>query len=348
VKVGIDVTATTVGGTGVARYAHALTAALAAAGVDTTLFAIGRGPLDPPPSTRRLRLPLRVAYAGWRLLGAPRAEWLAPGVDVVHALDMTPPPTRLPVVMTVHDLAALDLPHLHSDRHQHQQRHQLLAARRSAAVCAVSRSTADALVRHGVAADRIVVTPLGLIPLPPPEDRAVVGPYLLAVGEVTARKGQAELVDAFVRADLPADWRLVVAGPADPDSTADPIAPHPRVLRVGPVSDARLSTLYAHAEALCFPTFAEGFGLPVLEAMSFALPVLATDLPVVREVAGDVATYVPAGDVDAWQQALTALARDPDAARSRAAGGPARAAGFSWERTARATVDAYRLALRCG
>lgn len=345
-RVGIDVTATTVGSTGVARYARALTAALGDAGVDTALFAVGRGPLAPPPSTRRLRVPLRLAHASWRWVRAPRAEWLAPGCDVVHALDMTPPPTRRPVVVTVHDLAALDLPQLHSARHVQQQQRQLQAARHAAAVCAVSRSTADALVRHGVAADRVVVTPLGLSPLPPPDDTGIDGPYLLAVGELTPRKGLRMLVEAFLRADLPPDWRLVLAGPADAGAADLPVT-HARVLRLGRVSDARLSGLYTRAAALCFPSLAEGFGLPVLEAMSFGLPVLASDLPVVHEVAGDVATYVAPADVDAWQQALTALVRD-GGADSRADGGPRRAAEFSWDRTARATVEAYRLALQCG
>ena len=121
-----------------------------------------------------------------------------------------------------------------------------------------------------------------------------------------------------------------------------------RVFTVGPVDDATLSGLYAAATALCFPSLAEGFGLPVLEAMAAGLPVVASDIEVVREVAGDAARLVPPGDVGAWRHALEDVATDPATLQRMAAAGRARAGRFSWDRTAELTVAAYRRVLRCG
>jgi glycosyltransferase involved in cell wall biosynthesis len=345
--VGYDVTATIAGRTGVARYARELVAAVEAEGVAPRLLAIGRGRFCPPPGTHRVRVPLRVARTGWRLLHAPRAEWWLRDIDLMHALDMTAPPTRRPLVITVHDLAALEHPHLHSPHHVEQQRRQLRAARSATLVCAVSEATADALTRQGIPTERVAVTPLGLTRLPPPESTGISPPFVLAVGELAARKALGTLIDAFRAAALPEEWRLVLAGP--PGHGADAVLSQVggRVVAVGAVSDARLAGLYRSAAALCFPSLAEGFGLPVLEAMSYGVPVVASDLPVTREVAGDDATFVPAGDAASWRSALEALAAGaPSSARLERA--RLRASAFTWQRTAQLTVAGYRRALSCG
>jgi glycosyltransferase involved in cell wall biosynthesis len=345
-RVGYDVTATIVGRTGVARYARELVAAVEEEGVAGRLLAVGRGPYPPPAGTRRVRVPLRVVRAGWSVLHGPRVErWLGE-IDLMHALDMSPPPTRRPLAITVHDLAALEHPHLHSSRHVDQQRRQLRAALSARLLCAVSHSTADALTRHGIPSERIAVTPLGLTRLPPPEPPSVRPPFLLAVGELASRKSLGTLIDAFRTADLPAEWRLVLAGP--PGHGADAVLSRTgeRVLALGAVSDAQLAGLYRAAAALCFPSAAEGFGLPVLEAMSYGLPVVASDLPVTREVAAEDATFVAAGDVQGWRRALEDIVAHPTSPaqleRARL-----RASAYTWQRTAQLTVAAYRRALSC-
>ena len=345
-RIGYDVTATIAGRTGVARYARELVAAVEEEGVSARLLAVGRGPFPPPPGTRRVRVPLRAIRAGWRALGAPRAEWWLRDIDLMHALDMTPPPTRRPLAITVHDLAALEHPELHSAHLVDQQRRQLRAARSAALLCAVSQTTADALARQGVSADRIAVTPLGLTRLPAPERSCVEPPFLLAVGELASRKSLGTLIDAFLGAQLPPEYRLVLAGP--PGHGGDVVLRRTgaRVIAVGAVSDAQLAGLYEAATALCFPSAAEGFGLPILEAMSSALPVIASDLPVTREVAGEDATFVTAGDVTGWRRALEDVVAGPrpEARLERA---QLRASTYTWQRTAQLTVAAYRRVLSC-
>jgi glycosyltransferase involved in cell wall biosynthesis len=112
---------------------------------------------------------------------------------------------------------------------------------------------------------------------------------------------------------------------------------------LGMVSPGRLAALRAGATAVLVPSRKEGFGLPVLEAMAAGVPVLASDLPALREVGGDAATYLPPDDPAAWAAAITAAAeRGPAGRAERAAAGRARAATFTWERTARGLLDAYR------
>src|SRR5205807_67495 len=120
-----------------------------------------------------------------------------------------------------------------------------------------------------------------------------------------------------------------------------------RCVMLGRVSDAVLAGLYRDAVALCFPSLAEGFGLPVLEAMAAGLPVVASDLDVLREVAGDAAMFVPPGDVPMLRSALEQIVDDEPIQRRLADAGRPRAARFSWEATANATITAYHQALAC-
>ena len=107
-----------------------------------------------------------------------------------------------------------------------------------------------------------------------------------------------------------------------------------------------LAALYRRAALVLQPSEAEGFGLPLAEAMACGAPLLASDLPVLREVAGDVAAYRPVGDVPAWVDAALAPARRParrpDLARPRREAGLARSAAFRWEAHADRLVGLYR------
>jgi len=349
-RVALDVTATITGSTGVARYANQLTAALADQGVETVPYAIGRARHPVPAGVRHVSVPLRVVHQVWSRIGRPRAEWIAKGADLVHALDLVPPPSNLPVVLTLHDVTAIDHPEFHPARRATSQRAQLAAARRAQAVLCVSHATARAAVAHGVDRARIVVSPLGRTSLPNPPSHPTRGrPYLLVVGEVSRRKGHDVLLEAFAAADLDG-IELVVAGPDGFDATFRDALVHqlgigPRVSFLGYVDDATLAGLYAGALALCFPSRAEGFGLPVIEALGLGVPVVASDLDVVREVAGDSVVYVPPGDSDGLASALQRIVDDGDLRAALTEAGPVAAATFTWERTARATIDAYHLAL---
>ena len=106
--------------------------------------------------------------------------------------------------------------------------------------------------------------------------------------------------------------------------------------------DPELRALYASATVFAFPSLHEGFGLPVLEAMVAGVPVVASDIPAIREVAGDAAVLVPPGDADAWPEAVSRVLESPSLQAELAGTGRRRAALFSWARMAEATLGVYK------
>jgi len=220
-----------------------------------------------------------------------------------------------------------------------------LAARSAQRViCPSSYTAVDVCSCWGVRRERVRVIPdAAALPLgnaePPP------GPYLLAVGDLRAKKNLGALVRAFVslrRSDgIP--HRLVLAGL---DTGAGPtlreLAGGEPVQLTGYIDDARLDALLRGAELFVHPSLHEGFGLVVLEAMVRGTPVLAANATSLPEAGGQAAAYFEPGDPDGLTNALRALLSDASARERLASDGLARAAEFSWERTARETLAVYR------
>jgi glycosyltransferase involved in cell wall biosynthesis len=340
--------------TGIGRYTAALAEELASMPDEVDVRAVAftlrgwralRTVLPHEVVARGLPVSARMLRQFWLRAPFPPVELLTGFTDVMHATNFVLPPTiRAGGVTTIHDLAFLDAP---EDLPPSDRRLPELV-RRSAqsadVVCtpthAVARTVAE---RLGVPQDRIAVTPLGVDPAwfaaRPPDDalRARLGlprEYVLFVGADSPRKGLGTLVKAH--ASEPSLPPLVLAGPGE--SGADG-----RVLRTGYLSDVHLRSVVAGASALVLPSRDEGFGLPVLEALACNVPVVCSDVPALREVAGGHATYVPVGDAAALAQALVEAVEDPPTAAAQAAR-RAHAAEFTWRRCADATVAAYRRA----
>jgi glycosyltransferase involved in cell wall biosynthesis len=352
-RVAFDTTALISGSTGVARYVRELTAALEHRDVEVIRFAIGRRTAKNvmQQDVRRFPVPLRVVQRAWSTIHAPSAEWLVPDGDLVHVPDLVPPPTRRPIVLTMHDLDALEYPDLHPPRSAHIQRAQVAAARdRATVVMSVSAATASVLHRYGVDAERVVVAPNGLTALPPADYSAVpTMPYLLAVGALTPRKGLDVLARALARSAL-SDVHLVLAGPDGWEATAVREAVvreigHRRVVFAGTVSDAQLAGLYERCAAVGVPSIAEGFGLPVLEAAAAGAPVVASDIPAFLELGEAVTLHVPIADADAWAVAVERVVSDSGLRERARARSSLIAAHFTWDRTAEITESAYRRVL---
>ncbi len=206
---------------------------------------------------------------------------------------------------------------------------------------------AEAL-RHGVVDPaRLVHAPLGVAPGLGPDGPAgdgQPGDYLLHVGSALPRKRLDVLVGAFTSAARARpDLRLVQVGGTWPSALRrrlDEAGLSGRVEQVRGVPVARLAALYRGARLVLVPSDAEGFGLPALEALACGAPLLASDLPALREVAGAAASYAPAGDLAAWVDALGRLLDDPGLLPPRRARLD-RAAHFSWARHADAILGAY-------
>jgi glycosyltransferase involved in cell wall biosynthesis len=167
---------------------------------------------------------------------------------------------------------------------------------------------------------------------------------VLCVAAKRPHKNQELLIRAL--GSLAQDTALVLAGHAEPYETelralARELAVESRVRFVGYVPDADLEGLWSVAACAAFPTLGEGFGLPVIEAMAHGLPVACSDLAVLREVAGELAHYFDPRDPADCARAIRAGLEDTAAA----AGGPAHAARFTWERAAQATYEVYERVL---
>ena len=293
----------------------------------------------------RPRLVHRAGHA-WEQLALPLRARHAP--LLVCPANLAPAASRR-TVLVLHDAAALRHPGWYSPPYVAWQRRLLpvLVARARSLVTVSEFSRRELAELLGADPARIAVVPGGVDPRfepgadPGPARRAhgLGRPYVLCVASHTARKNLAALVPA-ARALAAEGVDVAVAGGHRPQFAAEAGLDDLKLL--GHVDDALLPGLYAGAEAFVLPSLYEGFGLPVLEAMAAGTPVVATPAGALPETAAGAARLVPAEEIAA---ALAALLGDgAERARLREAG-LARAAGFTWDRTARELDAVVRSAL---
>ena len=334
-RVGVDGRSLVGGGArGVAHYTAALLEALATEfPADEYRVLLPRGRAMVPRGVVAVRhpLPSRVLFAGGGL--SPRLDRLAGPVDVVLLPAPAPVAVSGPYVLVVHDRSWEMRPgdFTRYERLWHAAARPRSLARRAAAVlCDAEAVRRELLSEWGLPPDRVHAVPLAGRPLGAAAARGASAPYFLFVGALEPRKAPDLLAQAFLRArarGLDAD--LVVAG----EGRLDPRGPGIR--RLGRVDD--LGSLYAGALAVVLPSWLEGFGLPPVEGLSVGTPAIVSDLPVLREVLGGGAVFVPPGDAGALADAMLALAADPGLRARLVEAGRAQTASLSWAETARRT-----------
>jgi glycosyltransferase involved in cell wall biosynthesis len=294
--------------------------------------------------------------------GLHRCSELAGLIRAVHAAVLyvpyptfTPAIRPCPFVVTHHDCTIeADARFAGNRRRQVAMRtvtEQVL--RRAAAVTAPSRASITDIARHYPAAPRAGLVPNGVDARQfghvTPEEVArareryrLPERFVLAVGAHRPHKNHEVLVRAL--AGVPEDVALVLVGGPDPgfrDRVPDLIAAlglESRVTLLPEVADGLLPAVYRAASVFAFPSLAEGYGLPVLEAMAAGVPVVLSDIPVLAEVSRAAAVRVPAQNVAAWAAALTAVLGDPELSRGLVAAGRAVAAASGWEHGASALL----------
>ena len=293
------------------------------------------------------RVPVSLLNFAWHRLGWPPAELVAGAeFDVTHALHpLILPSRRAASIVTIHDLHFL----AHPERTRAEIRRDYPAlvrehAHRAARIVTISEFTASEIVaRLSVPRDRITVCQPGA-PAWAPLAHTPTDGYVLFFGTLEPRKNVGGLLDAYEQLRQPPP--LVLAGRATEDArpwlARIERPPLQGIVRhVGYVDPDQRRDLYAGARLLVQPSFDEGFGMPVLEAMTLGLPVVAANRGALPEVLGDAGLLVdperPADLAEAIQRMLadTALA-DASAARGRT-----RARAFSWDHTAARVYDAY-------
>ena len=343
--------------TGVGEYVHELvrayTALPAARGDSVALFSSSwKDRLDPAAAAAigaeaiDRRVPVRALNYLWHRAGWPPVEALAGAADVVHAQHpLLIPARRAAQVTTIHDLFFLSDPgRTHGEVRRDYAALAPAHARRAHAILTSSQHTAGLIVsKFRVSADRVYVCApgaprwkaLGRAPHLPSDG------YILFLGTLEPRKNVGVLLDAYaqlVDAGPPVP-RLVLAGraPAGAQRWLDRIRRPPLAGRVehrGYVAEADREPLYAGARLLVIPSLDEGFGLPALEAMSAGIPVIASDRGSLPEVVADAGLLVSATDATALAEAISRMTGDAAYAHACAVRGLARAAMFSWTRTA--------------
>jgi glycosyltransferase involved in cell wall biosynthesis len=309
--------------------------------------------IDEPP-----HLPTNL---GWSAIGLPWAASRA-GVDLIHAPAYTAPLTaRVPTVLTIHDVSYALHPEWYPYRRDPFRRaFYRRSARRAAHILTVSEFSAGEIVRaYAIPRDRITVTPHGASHafLPKAAGAAIdlpagVSPtFLLHVGDLHPRRNLAVVVRAIIEARRDGRLRdpmsLVLAGVdrgiGDELRRIAAAASVPDlVVCLGAVREDCLIALYRAATALVYPSRYEGFGLPVLEAMACGTPVIASHAASIPEVLGDAGMLLDPDDVAGWGSAIVSVLTDPARRERKRAAGIDRAAQYTWARTARLTLQAYR------
>ncbi|HEV8472126.1 MAG TPA: glycosyltransferase [Methylomirabilota bacterium] len=309
----------------------------------------------------RVSAPDRVLAFYWDRLARPalfgRRVWSRYDVFLGTCL-LAPVLPRGRVVSIVYDLTPLRLPELFPDHARFRTAVERVV-RRSHALVAISQRTRDDLVAL-VGADpaRIRVIHAGRRPgwAPPDQNRVAEtarrlglhGPYVLYVGSLGPHKNVSTLLRAYRRArrEYGLDARLVLAGSARWGASTlaelERLDMRDDVVLAGDVADADLPALYAGAQQFVFPSRWEGFGLPVLEAMTCGAPVIVSSAGALPEVAGDAAIVVAPDDEAGFAAAMARLAADPAERARRARLALERAAAFSWQASARALAAVLR------
>lgn len=284
---------------------------------------------------------------------AARAE----RADLIHSpATLGPRRSSMPTVVTMHDMLYWSHPqYMSTPLYTRPVRWmEKVAASNAARVVTISPDSAAEIQKYlGVSGDRLDIIPLAGGD-PPQVDRsrsATEEPMILAMGNRRPHKNWKALVHAIALIAPENRPHLVVTGGRGDDPLrplVDSLGVSTHVTLEGWVSDERVLDLYERATALAIPSYAEGFSLPALESMAAGIPTLLSDIGVHRFVAGDAAAYFAPDDHAGLARLIESVVGDADLRDRLVTAGRARAAEFTWERTARETLASFRKALPSG
>jgi len=326
-RVGIDVSALALTRAGTARHIRSLLDALENEDVDVRRYALG--------GSSRALVPVR--DLGWYLAALP-ARARRDGMDVLHCpTQRAPVRSRVPLVVTFHDLAVLRHPETFNRWTRTYSRAVLPRVVRAATrLIAVSEFTKRELLELlDAPEEKVRVVPNAVGPQFSPEGDSTPGDYVLAVATLEPRKNLARLVEGYRRAGLNGVPLLVAGAPGWGGVQLQGDG----VRWLGEVGDDELARLYRGARAVAYVSVYEGFGLPMLEAMACGAPVVAARSGALEEVAGGAAVLVDPLDPDAI---AAGLAEAIDRREELRPLGLERARAFDWREVARETVAVYR------
>ncbi|HEY8108882.1 MAG TPA: glycosyltransferase family 1 protein [Patescibacteria group bacterium] len=302
----------------------------------------------------------------WKTVGWPTVDLPAPRCDLWHFTNYVAPPTRKPFVVTIHDLTFVKHPgYVEPKNLEYLKRFVPDTLERAAQVIAVSESTRDGIIdAFGVSRNRITVVPHAAHPrFAEQQDPATRGriakkygidrDYLLTVGTLEPRKNLETLLLAFSAMRKHVREQLVVVGGQgwlfeETERLIRKLGLTDRVILTGYVPDAELPALFSGAKAFVFPSHYEGFGIPLLEAMTAGTPVVTSNTSSMPEVAGTAALYFDPDDDKGMRLAIERVLDDAKLRERLVEAGHEQAARFTWQRAAHKTLGAYYKALGVG
>lgn len=301
----------------------------------------------------------RAWQLAWKTLGWPPADPVLPKADLWHFTNYVAPPTGRPFVLTVYDLSFVDHPEFTEPTNlRYLERHVPDSLARADQVITISQHARDGLIEHfDLAPQKVKVTHLAAderFTKEVPEEEVgrikdkygIEGEYLLAVGTLEPRKNLKNLLMAMAGLRRSTTEQLVVVGGQgwlfdETQQLLTKLGLGSRVVLTGYVPSGELPGLYQGAKAFVFPSFYEGFGLPLLEAMHAGTPVVCSNTSSLPEVAGGAALYFDPADVKGMKLALERVLNDENLRNRLSEAGRDQAAQFSWDKTAKETLDIY-------
>lgn len=329
-RVGID--ARKIADFGIGTYIRGLFGGLTA--LDTNDHYIAFAPADAPiPDGVEHIIVDAPHYSIRELLVLGRAADRA-NLDVFHAPHYVTPFTRVPLVVTIHDLIHLHQPMRNPLARLYARTMIRRAIKQARCVLTVTHAV-KAQLEHELGAKNVIVTPNGVVAR---DGLRVHRSSFLYVGNDKPHKNVDALIDAFAIVRKEIDAQLVLVGaPFERFRSRDGVDAR------GFVTDDELSSLYKNAIALVMPSLEEGFGLPAAEAMAHGTAVITSNDAALVEVTGDAALHVDARDVRALADSMLRVARDEELREQLGTNGIERAQIFTWKRCAELTRDAYRV-----
>ena len=295
------------------------------------------------------KLPRQVLYRSWQYFQKPKVENLIKNVDLVHSSGGAIPPTKLPFVSTIFDLSWRHNPSWFPSRGRRFAEQWLDKSLKADLIICPSETTRLDLIGAGFDSRKIRVIQLGVRQQKVENTsvetlRRTYGlreGFVLWVGTIEPRKNLPVLVEAVSK--IP-KLDLVIVGPSgwntDIESVIRPIKE--RVRLIGKVDEKTKHEWLKAADVFCFPSLLEGFGLPVVEAMSHGTPVVTSATTSTAEVVGDSGLLIDPENSDEIAEAISRILENRDLAQTLSEKGKERSKKFSWENAAQQTISAYK------
>ena len=376
-KIGIDISQIVYEGTGVSNYTRSLVEALVKASNNDEFVLFGsslriRRPLKEFLKNLQAKnvkgkfsyLPPKLLEFLWNGVHLFPVEYFVGEIDVFHSSDWLEPPTKnAKKITTIHDLTVFKYPETFSPTGGHDivknQKRKLFFAKKECdlIICVSETTKQDAMEILGIPERKLAVVYEAADPFyfrrkdeeikRVKEKLRIEGDYLLCVGTREPRKNLDKVVMAFseIARNYPS-LNLVIAGKYGwgNDSSKFKVQSsklESRVKILGYVEKEDLPALYSGAQAFIYPSLYEGFGLPILEAMSCGCPVITSNIGSMKEISGEAALLIDPLSVDNIAGVISKLCRNQKLKKEMVLKGSKRAGEFSWDKTALQTLDLY-------